>query len=400
MSTLRERNQKMIEKATKMGPELESFTQEMKTRFGLNMWDEKQFPVNEPGFSFKALRESVSAKIQAGKFRETDVSTGFTQFLRAGVQLIASKGYQMTETTFEDWVRVVPSKLDTELYAPSHGVAFPRQVGQDELYPEVGQAALNLSLKNLKFGSMFVVSQELANDDQTGQVQEQASLLGGYLKILTEVLCYGKLASVSGMQYADYKIPVSETKPSNETNWPYTLASAPFIGGGFNKPAAYGMPSIATFNAARVALMNQKNLQGLKMGIRGNRILCGPQISFDVVTLLNSQFYPVGASAAGVVGGNYAVNPVKGLYTMTQTPFMFKSDGTVNGDSTAWYVTDDTKTAFVLQLRQAVQVEQEAPNSGESFNKKVYRYRADMRGNADFIDSRFFWQGNNGSVTS
>jgi hypothetical protein len=43
-------------------------------------------------------------------------------------------------------------------------------------------------------------------------------------------------------------------------------------------------------------------------------------------------------------------------------------------------------------------VEAEARNSGASFEYDVLRFKARMRGNADFIDSRFAWQGNNGSV--
>lgn len=395
MSTLRERNQKVIEKELKRGETTTHFAQFMKERYKVDINDEKKFPVADPDFSFKAMREAVRTK-----FKEADVETGFVQFLRAGVQVLAAKGYQMQQTTYEDWVKVIGSKRSTELYAPNHGPAFPRQIGEGEIYPEVGQAALDMQLRNLKYGTIYSVSKELIDDDQTGQIQEGATLLGGYLKILTEALCYGKLASVSGMEYADFQIPVSETQPSTESNYPWTLASAPFVGGGYNKPATFGMPSVATFNAAQVALMSQKNLQGLKMGIVPNKIIHGPKLAFDIATLMNSQWYPVGAASAGAVGGAFANNPVKALYTPTCSAFVFKNDGTVAGDSTAWYVTDSTKAAFILQMREAISVTQEAPNSGAGFSQDLTRFKASTRQNADFIDPRFFWQGNDGSVTS
>jgi hypothetical protein len=53
-----------------------------------------------------------------------------------------------------------------------------------------------------------------------------------------------------------------------------------------------------------------------------------------------------------------------------------------------------------MQLREGVAVEQEAVNAGTSFEEDTYRYKGSMRGNADFVDPRWFWQGNDGSVTS
>lgn len=50
--------------------------------------------------------------------------------------------------------------------------------------------------------------------------------------------------------------------------------------------------------------------------------------------------------------------------------------------------------------RESASVMQEAPNAGESFNRDIIRFRLVMRGNGDFIDPRFAWQGNDGSVTS
>jgi hypothetical protein len=395
MKTLIERNQDVIAKVLKGSEENKRFAEAMKRDYQLDIWDEKKFPIHEAGFSFKAMRETMGKKM-----KEADVSSSFPQLLRAGILTVASKGYQMAQTTFEQFARVVPSNKDTELYAPSHGVGFPNLVPQGGLFPEVGAATLNLSLKNNKYGTLYSVSKELLNDDQTGQIQEGASLLGQYLKTLTEVLVYGKIASVANMQYADYSIPTSETKPSNEANWPWAAPSAPLIGGGVTRPAAYGLPGVDTFQAAQVQLISQKNLQGLKMGIVPDTIIHGPQLAFTIATLLNSQFYPINTGTAGAIGGLASVNPVKGLYEPICSAFMFKQDGTVNGDSKAWYVTDKKKVSFLVQLRDAVQVEQEAPNSGASFERDIYRFKGSMRGNADFVDARFWFQGNDGSVTT
>ena len=116
--------------------------------------------------------------------------------------------------------------------------------------------------------------------------------------------------------------------------------------------------------------------------------------------LINSTYYPSGAAAAGATGGAFAINPLHSIADITVSRFMFKSDGTVSGDSKAWYLLDDSKPWFVLQLREAVSVIQEAPNSGSDFALDEVRFKARSRMNADFIDPRFAYQGNDGSVVS
>src|SRR5690606_24611747 len=147
-----------------------------------------------------------------------DSASSFPQVLRAGIQNIVNAAYQDTlDVTYEDWVQVVPSKLNTELYAPLQGIGFPSQVGQQEKYPEVGAAGLNLKLPNRKFGTLYAVEMELLEDDTTGQFEQQTRLLGEYMRYLTEAWVYGKLASASNMEYGGLSIPPTETKPADES---------------------------------------------------------------------------------------------------------------------------------------------------------------------------------------
>lgn len=353
--------------------------------------EKAKFPVCEKGFSFsKAM----------AKLKEADASSSNTQFLRAGLQTIVNSMYESVPSTIGDWVQTVSSDKDTELYAPNHGLAFPSEVGASEKYPEVGAASLDIQLKNRKYGSMYPIEKELLADDQSGTFAKQVGIMGEYMKLLHEVYCYGKLASVNNMEYINLKIRKSETKPSYEANYPYASSAAPFRGGGVNRPTSFGIISKTGIQDAEIGLMNQKNLQGIKMLVNPNRLIVSPKDKFDTSILLNSAYYPSGAAAAGVTGGAFAINPIKGIADLTVTRFMFKNDGTVNGDSRAWYLMDDSKAWFVLQLRLAIMVQQEADNAGASFELDQVRYKASTRFNADHIDPRFVWQGNDGSVTS
>jgi len=387
---LRERNQKLIERMLINQDGVKQLRESLKKKHNVDpVTDTEKFPLMEGRFSWRNLEKQLM---------EADMSSSFTQFLRAGLQQIVNGMYKATPVTYTDWVTVTSSNKNTELYAPNHGVSFPRDVGPGELYPEVGAAALDLELKNLKFGSIYALQKELLDDDQSGTFSQQASMLGEYMAILAEVLCYGKLASVANMQYINYSIPQTETKPSYETTYPWAPAATALRGGAITRPTAYGALTQSNIQNGMIQMAAQKNLQGIKMMVQPKRLLIGNTLEFDASVLFNSAYYPSGAAAAGNVGGAFAINPIKGLLQMTVSRFMFKQDGTVAGDSKAWYIVDDSKPFFILQMRQPVALEQEAQNAGESFNRDIYRFKASSRMNADWIDPRFAWQGNDGSV--
>lgn len=395
----REANRKKREKAVYRSEEMKAFKESFQRRFKMDPFDSKAFPCTDPDFSWNKAAQKLGFGSIKGALREADSASSFVQFLRAGVQNITIAAYQSVAVTYEDWVTTVASTKDTELYAPNHGVSFPREVPYSGKFPEVGVAALDIQLKNRLFGSIYGLEQNLLDDDQTGSFQQQAALMGEYLRVLQEVWIYGKLQSVANpMTYIHLEVPTSETKPSTEANYPWTSSSAPFIGGGFNQPTSFGALSQANIQSGIVALMEQLNLQGIRMAVTPSRLLISPHYVFDASVLLNSAYYPSGAAAAGNTGGAFAINPLKGILDLSVSRYMPDNTGNFVADSKAWFIVDDTKPWFVDQLRQGPAILQEAPNSGRSFDEKILRWRADMRMNADFIDPRFAWRGSDGSV--
>jgi hypothetical protein len=238
----------------------------------------------------------------------------------------------------------------------------------------------------------------LLEDDQTGSFQSQAGELGEYLQLLTEVLVYGKLASVSGMSYAGFSPSVSETQPSDEATWPWTSVSSPFVGGGFNKPTSPYALSQANVQDAIENQMQQKNKLGIVMPVNPNRLLISPKYKFDAAILLHSAYYPSGAAAAGNTGGAFAINPIQSILDITISRFMPDNNGKFANLSKAWYIVDDSRPWFQLMLRTPVEVVQEQPASGQSFERDVIRTKCRTRMNADFIEPRFAWQGSDGSI--
>lgn len=397
---LRERNAKIIDRQIKNGKSFiengeatagREYREAFKKQWGVDPYDAAML---KEGFNWKKASEKMAS------FREAEVSTAWNQLMRAGVNNIANNAYQTYPTTFESWVTSSPSDKDTELYAPLHSVGFPSEVAQGGLFPEVSTAGLDLSIKNKKYGSLFAVTHEAQEDDLTGQLVQKANLMGEYLKQLTEVLVMAKLLSPSGgVNYGPLFVPVSETKPTYESNYPWTTSAAPFVGGGYNKPSSYSVINDATLKAGIQALMQQKDLLGNLMGVDPSHVLVSPQRRFDVATILNSEWYPAGAQSAGVTGGAFSRNQLKGILDPLIVRYMPKVGGTISGLAETWFLVDAAKPAFIHQIREGISVIAEAPNSGQGFERQIQRFRAHMRGNADFIDPRFMWLGNDGSAT-
>jgi hypothetical protein len=381
----KEENQQVLKECLWTSAEEQSLRESMKRSLGVDPADAEAFPVTSRSFSWKKAK---------AKLAEADSVGLFPQVLRAGVQSIVNSMYETVPTTFEAWTHTVQSSRLEELYAPLHGVGFPGAIGEQEIYPEVGAAGLDIKLRNKKFGTLFPVSLELLNDDQTGQFQKQTGLLGQYAKQVLEVWAYGKLASVANMQYAGLSVPVSETQPASESVYPWSTA---LQGGGATRPASYGALNQANIQSAFVALMNQKNLLGLKMNVQPDKILCGPTQTFDLSVLLHSAYYPTGATP-GQTGGAFSINPLEGIAEKVVSRFMFDNTGAVSGSSKAWYLVDSKVPWFVVQVREAAVVEVENPQSGQSFDRDVVRFKLRTRANADFIDPRYAFQGNDGSI--
>lgn len=391
IKSLKERNQAVIKKQLLENEETKKLVK----------YFEKRFPGENPlsdleKWNFVEGKVDLNALEQ--RLMEADLSSTFPQFLRAGINQITNSWYENTDVTYNEWVNTVPSSMATELYTPNHGPGFPKQVGEGELYPEVSVVAMDLSLRNWKYGTMLPVSKELMNDDKSGSMQRQIGMIGEYMATLTEVLCYAKLGGVAST-YQQFQIPATETQPSYEANWPYASSSAPFQGGGFNRPTSYTILSQGAIQSGLIGLAGQKNLQGILMQVDPKKIIVSWRYRYDLSVLLNSAFYPSGASAAGVTGGAFAVNPIQGILDPVFARYMFTNLGAVDPQSYAWYIADAGK-GFLHQMHTPVSVEQENPSSGESFNRDIFRYKASTRQNADYIDPRFFWRGNDGSVTS
>lgn len=393
-NTLLQENNRKIKKHCLDNAETKKYREKMKTRFGLDpLVETEKFPAMKESFSWEKFKTELS-----GKLKEADSETAFPLFLVAGLLQNIISMYSLAPVSYKEWVTVTPTNLVETPYAALQGLSFPREVGSQMPYPEVGAAGFNGKIRARKYGSVYSVEEELLEDDQTGAFKMQTGMLGEYLQLLTEVLVYGKLASVASMNYNGFAIPKSETQPSTEAIWPWVPSATPLVGGAYNRPTSFGALTLANIQTGIQTLMEQKNLLGINMMVNPKRLLISPKYKFDAALLLNSGYYPAGAASAGSTGGAFAINPIQGILDLSISRFMGNQSGVFGALSSAWYLVDDSKPWFQVIMRTPVSVMQEAPNSGDSFNRDIYRFKCRTRMNADFIDPRFAWQGSDGSV--
>ena len=84
------------------------------------------------------------------------------------------------------------------------------------------------------------------------------------------------------------------------------------------------------------------------------------------------------------------VNPLQGRYQVFSSPYVAER---------AW-VIGDPKRGLVFQRRDPLEIIQENSQSGDSFRMEVYAFRARERFEVDWIEPRFAYLGNDGTVTS
>jgi len=356
---------------------------EVNDKYGIDVGDSKIFDFESPFFSFKTFRNQ--AYKLARSMQESTAETTFGQLLRAGIQSIANGWYQRRETTYQKWVSESVSSKRQEFYAPLHHAGFPRRVDANSKFPEVTVAGLDIMMKNYKFGAIIGFERELFDDDQTGQVQQRSADMGENMAILEEIWAYARFIGLAS-SYAGDPIPASETKPANETAWPFSTS---FVGGGANRPATYVRFGKDALIAAWKQLVVQKDLLGNIMSVRPDTILCSREDYFDVSLILNSQYYPsVPSTTTGATGAPFASNELKGIANVVMSPYL---------PDKAW-AFGQAGRGFVFQRRDPLEIIQENPSSGMAFEQDEFRFRSRSRWDCDWVDPRFWFLGDDGTV--
>lgn len=353
----------------------------LKKNYGIS---EKILDFNAPDFSIKKFREGAYALVEKLKLQEAHSETTFGQLLRAGVQNAFNNDYQKVETTYDAVVKTVTSNKRQEFYAPLERAGFPKRTEKGEQFPEISFKGLDVELINAKFGAILAFERELMDDDQTGQIVSLAGQLGENTRIQEEAYIWGKISGVAGLSFDGEAIPVSSTYGTvYATGVPGTSGGIHGQGRGVNA-LANGRLSQTQIQNGMILAKKMLDQSGRPMLVKPSVLAVSPQDEFFAKVLMGSMQSPSMSSTAtadiGKVGGIMGINPIKGAADVVVTRFL--------PDYAALLV--DAGKGFNHQIRDAVEVVQENPQSGPAFTLEVFRYKVRSRWEADFIDPKFY----------
>lgn len=353
--------------------------------------------------SYRNLRKWATENYR--QLGEATPATAFGQLLRAGVQLAANGWYENTVVSHTSYTMETSSDKRQEFYAPLFGSQFPTETAAGEPYQETTIQGLDIELINKKFMGGESFTRELFDDDQTGQITQRMTRLGATQKQLEELIAAGRLQGAAALTFGNATVPGTLYKRNNAQGTSVGPFSTTFYGtrGGVafgNRPASFTNQqlSVSTLRSALEALGEAFDPQGVPLAILPDTIVVSPFDTWNVKTLLNSAFYPgvpglAGQTAsnatAGSLTGGFAENVLKGALNPHTNVYMTRG---------AWNIGVAGK-GIIFQRRDPVEVVQEVPNSGKSFDEDAIRFRSRSRFAEDWIDASFWYQGNDGTAT-
>lgn len=346
-----------------------------------------------PRFPWKAVRaEAVENPQNLG---EAHASAAFGQLLRAGIQTMANTWYRRYPSTYPQIALEYSSDKRQEWHAPLFGADLPRRIDEGNPFREQQVKGQDLEVINIKWGGMESFPRELFDDDQTGQIRNRAQKLGEGMGVWEGA--YFAIRFIGAADLTTYKdpIPASQWRGVNAIGAAITTPFSVnmYNTGVGNRPVAYTQLAYGAVLTAMQALRRARDPLNVPMVVNPNKIMVSTFDEFNVLALLNSpQFPAVGPAAGGadegLMRGIEMTNPVRGR--LTPVVDIFLQPGT-------WAICEGNR-GYVFQRRDPLEIAQEVPNSGASFNTDSNRFRSRARWEQDWIDPRFAYLGNDGSA--
>jgi hypothetical protein len=323
-----------------------------------------------PTFSFRALRTVAN---EMAELVEANAESSYGFLLRGAIQEFSNDAYQDHPVIYPGLVTPVDSAKLSELYGGLYRSNLPSETDAGEEFQESNFKGFEREIRNKKFGRIEKFERELFDDDQTGQVRRRAGEMGEGYRTFEEIYILNRLF---GLATTSEGVNVPASTYGSGTVFSTAIG---------NRPTTFTLLSQTELELAHVALRGLTDPTGRKFVVIPRVLITSHVDELEAARILGS---PLMSNTADAVG--LRVNPLQGKYTPYSSPFL---------PSRAWAV-GDPKKGFVLQRRSPIEVTQENPGSGDSFKKEVYAFRIRSRWEADWVEPRFLYLGNDGTVTS
>lgn len=352
-----------------------------------------------PDLSWSDLIDFALEEGESGCLREAGSETAQAQLLRVGASSISYGWYLQWQTTWQEIALEDQMNNRMAFHNPIQSVDMPRPTGAQSAYRRTNFRGLDIELIAEKFMSGIDIENELFEDDQSGQINGLLQKLGQAAARFEDAFTAGRL---NGAAF----VIGDDTYPATSYAWrnsegttgtgPYNIAR--YGTGRGNRPAAYSALDYPGFALAYHGLRQARDIKGQKMMVKPDLLVTSTTDTLNADVLLQSEFlaYIAGKGGktlsdadSGTIGGQFSKNIVKNYVNRVVTN-LYLADW-------EWYL-GCSKIGLIFGRRSPVEIMQEAPNAGASFRYDLTSYRSKMRFTVDWVDSSFWWQGDDGSV--
>ena len=363
-------------------------------------FDHPDFSIRE--FVKGPLTESIVHARRIG-YMEATPTGAVGQLLRADTQRIMDNWFSenLADLSYTQVCATVNSNKRQEFYNPVHSAVVLAKTPEGTPYPDNAIRAEDVVLVNQKLMGGESFTRELWDDDQTGQIRQRQNDLSEAAMRTFEIYFALRFIGTAGT-FGPLSVPASNwTTFTTSTNEFGTAITSLFtvrtgVTGLGNRVATLGQLSTPRLKEAQQLLSQMRDLQGNRMGYKPDTLLISPFDEVNAAIIANSAYYPVtigkgaetaSTAVAGFAGQVFSSNPWKGLFRPVVNRYLA---------DWAWALGMRAR-GIVFQIRDAVQVVQENPTAGQSFDQDVIRLRVRTRYEIDWTDPRPWVLGNDGS---
>ena len=285
----------------------------------------------------------------------TLVKTDISPLLTAGLKTAFFESYETAPVQWEQLVTVIPSDKDKETYAWLGALPGMREF-VDERQPGA-LTAYAYAIVNKTWESTLAIDRTAIEDDLYGQIALRVKSLGAQAKRHLDELVFGLLAQ--GFTTMSYDGALMFGTHGAQTNKGTDTLTA------------------VSLQAAWTQLMKLQDDQGKPAGIRPDLLVVPPDLQWEAMQILNSDYYP-----DPVTGQDLAANPLKGSLKIAVTPYL--------PNAANWFLLDTSRVVrpLVLQMRVPLEFAALEGSTENGFLRDQYLYGVRARYNVGFGDWR------------
>ena len=304
------------------------------------------------------------------------VRTDIPNLLRAGMKKEFFKVYnEEVIPEYKKVAMIVESTSDQETYPCLGSVARMREL-KDERIPK-GLLEHHFEVVNKDWEGTISVDRNEIEDEQYGQTTIKVRQLADEARrfigdMIFTLIDQGNLSTGTGT-FAGTNINCYDGNPF------FSAAHSEGASGTQSNLAAVALTS-TSLRAGITAMKGILDDQGKPLYVRPNLLVVNQSNEWVARELLNSTYYPEGATEGAAVGTKVANNVLKGIVDLYVTPYVSTNN---------WFLFDTTRVVKPLLLQMRRKIAFDSLTEGyERFMRKKLFFGTDWRGQAAFA----MWQ--------